>query len=71
MHLLHALEHGLRTIKVRTADSDVIAILVGSFFDLISSADVWVAFGTGKRTSDSTASTPYVAVLGSREHEHY
>ena len=51
VHLLHALEHGLRTIKVRTADSDVIAILVGAFFDLISaqpSADIWVAFGTGK-----------------------
>ena len=48
MHLLHALEHGLRTIKV---DSDVIAIPVGAFFDLISaqpSADIWVAFGTGK-----------------------
>ena len=58
MHLLHALEHGLRTIKVQTADSDVIAILVGAFFDLISSADIWVAFGTSKR-SDSTPSTPY------------
>ena len=61
----------MRTIKVRTADSDVIAILVGGFFDLISSADIWVAFGTGKRTSDSTASTPNGAVLGNREHEHY
>ena len=51
VHLLHALEHGMRTIKVRTADSDVIAILVGAFFDLTSthpSADIWVAFGTGK-----------------------
>ncbi len=51
VHLLHALEHGMRTIKVRTADSDVIAILVGAFFNLTStqsSVDVWVAFGTGK-----------------------
>ena len=51
VHLLHALEHGMTTIKVRTADSDVIAILVGAFFDLTStqpSVDIWAAFGTGK-----------------------
>lgn len=51
VHLLHALEHGMGTIKVHTADSDVIAILVGAFFDLTStrpSLDIWVAFGTGK-----------------------
>ena len=35
-------------IKTQTADSDVIAILVGAFFDLISSADIWVAFIVGQ-----------------------
>ena len=42
VHLLHSLEHGMKTIKVRTGDSDV-TILVGDFFDLISiqlSADI-------------------------------
>jgi len=51
VHLLHALEHGMKTVKVRTADSDVVTILIGAFFDLIlaqPSADIWVAFGTGK-----------------------
>ena len=51
VHLLHALEHGMRTIKVRIANSDVIAILVGAFFNLTStqsSVNVWVTFDTGK-----------------------
>ena len=50
MHIVHALEQGMKTIEVRTADVDVIAILAGAFFELTSeqpSADIWVAFGTG------------------------
>ena len=41
----------MKTIEVRTADTDVIAILGGAFFELTSkqpSADIWDAFGTGK-----------------------
>ena len=38
-------------IEVRTADSDVIVILIGVYFYLVliqPSAEIWVAFGTGK-----------------------
>ena len=45
VHLLHDLEHGMKTIKVRTGDSDVVTILLIS---VQPSADIWVAFGTGK-----------------------
>ena len=41
----------MKTIEVHTADTDVITILAGAFFELTSkqsSADIWVAFGTGK-----------------------
>ena len=51
VHIIHALQQGMKTVKVRTADTDVIAILVGTFFDLKLThpcVDIWVAFGTGK-----------------------
>ena len=51
VHILHALEQGIKTIVVRTVDTDVIIILTGVFFELIANnplADIWVAFGTGK-----------------------
>ena len=41
----------MKTVNVRTADADVIAILVGAFFDLKLTrpcADISVAFGTGR-----------------------
>lgn len=51
VHILHALEQGIKTIVVRTVDTDVIVILTGVFFELIANnplADIWVAFGTDK-----------------------
>ncbi len=51
VHILHALEHGERTVLVRTVDTDVVVILVGTFHDLAAVQpllDIWVAFGTGK-----------------------
>ena len=47
----HALEHGAETLLVRTVDTDVVVILVGLFFDLVTiqlSCDFWIAFGMGK-----------------------
>lgn len=44
------LENGPGTCIIRTVDTDVV-ILIGkfsSFLSLNSSADIWVAFGTGK-----------------------
>ena len=46
--ILHALEQGVKRIKVRTADTDVIVILVGVFFKIQSCIDLWIAFGVGK-----------------------
>ncbi|CAB3981604.1 Hypothetical predicted protein, partial [Paramuricea clavata] len=51
VHILHALEHGERTVLVRTVDTDVVVILVGTFHNLAAVQpllDIWVAFGTGK-----------------------
>ena len=48
---MHALEQDQKTVLVRTMDTDVVAILVGTFYDLAvvqSLLDIWVAFGTGK-----------------------
>ena len=50
-HIRHALEQGAETVLVRTVDTDVVVILVGLFFDLITiqpSCDFWIAFGMGK-----------------------
>lgn len=51
VHILHALEQGMKTIEVCTVDTNVIVILAGVFFELTANnplADIWVAFGTGK-----------------------
>ena len=34
MHILHALELGMRTFEIHTVDTDVITILAGAFFEL-------------------------------------
>ena len=54
VHILHALEHGATTVQVRTVDTDVIAILVGAYHNLIvtnPAAEIWIAFGMGKNFS--------------------
>ncbi|KAG1686778.1 hypothetical protein GQR58_008588 [Nymphon striatum] len=51
IHLQDALQHGATTCLVRTVDTDVIVILIGKFYYLLTicpSAEIWVAFGTGK-----------------------
>ena len=51
VHIRHALEHGAETVLVRTVVTDVVVILVGLFFDLVTiqpSCDFWIAFGMGK-----------------------
>ncbi|KAJ8353418.1 hypothetical protein SKAU_G00209850 [Synaphobranchus kaupii] len=52
VHVQHALEHGAKTVLVRTVDTDVIVILVGLFHDLLvlqPLTDIWVAFGMGRK----------------------
>ncbi|GFS17875.1 hypothetical protein ElyMa_004993600 [Elysia marginata] len=51
VHVVHALQHGAKTVQVRTVDTDVVVILVGVFHDLLTAypfADIWIAFGMGK-----------------------
>ena len=51
VHVLHALQQGMRKIKICTVDTDVIIILMGAFHKLVKTqpvADIWVAFGVGK-----------------------
>lgn len=51
VHILHALEQGLKRIEVCTVDTDVIVILVGAFVELTRAQSlvyIWIAFGMGK-----------------------
>lgn len=51
VHILHALEQGLKRIEVRTVDTDVIVILVGASVALTRTqplVNIWIAFGMGK-----------------------
>ena len=51
IHILHALEQGLKKIQVCTVDTDVIVILIRALFELTITqpfADIWIAFGIGK-----------------------
>lgn len=53
VHVQHALlEHGAKTVLVRTVDTDVIIIVAGLFHYLLviqPLTDIWVAFGMGKK----------------------
>ena len=51
IQILHELQQGMMTVKVRTVDTDVVVILAGALYDLSQTqpqADIWVAFGTSK-----------------------
>ena len=51
LHLKHAIQNGAVRLEVRTVDTDVVAILVGIFHELVEENhefQLWVAFGTGK-----------------------
>lgn len=51
VHIADAIDKGAKTILVRTVDTDVIVIIIGVFFALLSKCsdiDIWVAFGSGK-----------------------
>ena len=50
IHVKDSLQERSNTIMVRSVDTDVI-VLAGHFYSLLEqhpSADIWVAFGTGK-----------------------
>ena len=51
VHILNALEQGMKSVKVRTVDTDVVIILAGAFYELCQTqplADIWIAFGMSK-----------------------
>lgn len=51
LHLLDALQKGATNILINTVDTDVVVILVGIFFKLLTyerNFQLWVAFGKGK-----------------------
>ena len=51
VHIWHALEHEADTVLARTVDTDVVVILVGLFFALVTIqplCDLWITFGMGK-----------------------
>ena len=51
VHIMDALDNGAKKVYVRTADTDVIVVLVGFISELqkkCTDIDVWVAFGMGR-----------------------
>ena len=51
VHLQDALDTGSTTCLAHTVDTDVVAIIIGKFHALTANhptADIWIAFGTGK-----------------------
>ena len=51
LHLQDVLTNGSSNCLVRTVDADVVAIIIGKFHTLLTrnpTADIWIAFGTGK-----------------------
>ena len=52
VHVLLSLQQGLTTAQVRTVDTDAVVVLIGVFHKLLLSqpkADIWIAFGVGKK----------------------
>ena len=35
MHIHHALQQGMKTVEVRSVDTEVIVILIGAFYELV------------------------------------
>ena len=61
VHVLHALEQGMKSVLVRTVDTDVIVILVGVYAKLATIqplAVIWVAFGTDRNYTPLDAQGP-------------
>jgi len=72
VHVVHALQQGLKTVQVCTVDTEVIVILAGQFHDLLAIqllADIWIAFGMEK-TSDFITLMLSVQALESASPEH-
>jgi hypothetical protein len=55
VHVLHAIQvEQAKSVLVRTVDTDVVVILVGTFYNLksiVPDLDLWVAFGMGRNFS--------------------
>jgi hypothetical protein len=55
VHVLHAIQvEQAKSVLVRTVDTDVVVILVGTFYNLksiVPDLDLWVAFGMGRHFS--------------------
>ena len=73
IHIQDSLENGARMIYVHTADTDVIVIIAGVFFELQATypgLNIWVAFGMGKRFQ-YYQSTQYAAALVNPSVKHF
>jgi len=47
LHVEHAGRHGLKRVMIRTMDTDVLVLAIGTYSKL-SLEELWVSFGTGK-----------------------
>lgn len=51
----YAVQNGYTVCLIHTVDTDLIVILIGKFYHLLSDADIWVAFDTGKNFNINSA----------------
>ncbi len=52
IHVYDALKKRAKKVLVRTVDTDVVVILIGQFYNIVSQdseEEIWVAFGIGKQ----------------------
>ena len=71
VHVLHALCQGMKSVKVRTVDTDVVIILTGAFFELSQAQPLVDMHLAWVKITDSTASTQSIPASASRSHVLY
>ena len=69
--VIHALCQGMKSVKVRTVDTDLVIILTGAFFEFSQAqplVDIWVAFGMGKNYRFYSINTIYSSIGELKSH---
>ena len=72
VHILNALEQGMKSVKVSTVDTDVVIILAGAFSELCQTQPLWQTSRlllARARITGFTASMQSVPAFESKDHE--
>ena len=73
IHLQNAFERGSTTCLVHTVDTDVLFLVIGQFYELVTlypAADIWVAFGRDRNFTHLLVSAICHALGKKQIHSH-